>query len=123
MTRKTALLVVMMIAGAQVSALTCELVCAASAVSDRGDGCHAEAADATGFRVVPVPAPCHHGAVGLWLTDVVQPGPKSVVAAAVLTADTVGTNPPPTDSTNPRRWPLPKSPPPLGSVGPSILRI
>ena len=124
MTRMTALLVVMVIAGAQASALTCDLVCAASAaVSPSAGGCHSDADDATGLRVAPVPAPCHHEAVGPWLTAVVQTGPTSVMVAAVPTADAVRTNAPPTDSTNSRRWPLPEFPPALGSVRPSILRI
>jgi hypothetical protein len=124
MTRVTALLVVMVIAGAQASALTCDLVCAAAAVSARADGCHAHTDDATGLRVAPAPAaPCDHAVVSPWLAEVRQLAPKSILAAAVPTADAVGTNAPPTDSTNPRRWRLPESPPPLGSVRPSILRI
>jgi hypothetical protein len=124
MTRITALFVVMVIAGAQASAVTCGVVCAASAVvSDRAGGCHADVDDATGLRVTPVSTSCHHEAVGPWLTGVGPSAPKSVMAATVLTGDAIGTNAPPTDSTISLRWPLPESPPTFGSVRPSILRI
>ena len=124
MIRMTTLLVVMVIAGAQASVLTCDLVCAASAaVSARADGCHAHPVDATGLRVTPAPAPCDHAVVGPWLAEVGQLDPKSVMAAAVPTVHTVGTNAAATDSTNSLRWLLSASPPPLGSVRPSILRI
>jgi hypothetical protein len=124
MTRITALVVVMVIAGGQASEITCGLVCAASAaVSDRAGGCHADLDDATGLRVTPVSTPCDHAAVGPWLSEVGQPAPKSVITATVLIADAVRTNAAPTESTNSLRRSTPESPPPLGSVRPSILRI
>src|SRR5687768_2968994 len=120
MARITALLVVMVIAGAQASAVTCGVVCAAStAVSDRAGGCHADADadDATGLRVTPVSTPCHHDSVGPWLSDVGQSAPKSVTAATVLTVDPDRTGASPTDSTISLRR-LSESPPPFGSARP-----
>lgn len=123
MTRMTALLVVMVIAGAQASAFACELVCAGSAaVSHAEGGCHVDSEDAAGLRVVPAPAPCHYEAIGPWLTDVGQSVSTSVMAGTVPTADRAGTNTPPTDSTGSLPWLRPESPP-LRSVRPSILRI
>ena len=118
----TALLVVMVFAGAQASAVTCELVCAASAVvSPSAGGCHADAGDATGLRVTPVLALCDHDAFGVWLTEGRQLAPKSVRVATAPTADVAGT--PLVDSTNSLRVRRSESPPPLGSVRSPILRI
>lgn len=122
--RMTALLVVIVMAGAQASAVTCDLACAASvAVSPRAGGCHAEVGNATGLRVAPAAALCDHDAVGPWLIEVRQRAPESVTAAMVPTADAMGTNAPLIDSINSLRLRHPESPPPLGSVRSPILRI
>ena len=123
MTRITALLLVMLIAGAQASAFACELACAAAAVSDPAGACHVDSEDAAGLRVAPASAPCHHEAVGPWLTEVGQPVSMSVMAATGPTVDTAGTTAPPTESAYSLRWLLAESPPHLGLVRPSVLRI
>ena len=123
MIRVTALLVATVMAGAQASAITCGVVCAASALLSRvADGCHIEADDAAGLRVTPVSTLCHDEAVGYWVSGAGRSATKSVMAATVLIADPVRTNAPPTDSTGSVRR-SPESPPPLGSLRPSILRI
>jgi len=124
MTRITTLLLVMLIAGAQASAFACELACAgAAAVSDPARACHVDSEDAAGLRVTPASAPCHHEAAGPWLTEVGQPVSTSVMAATGPTVDTAGTTAPPTESAYSLRWLLAESPPHLGLVRPSVLRI
>ena len=127
MTRITTLLLVMLIAGAQASAFACELACAgAAAVSDPASACHVDSVDsedAAGLRVMPASAPCHHEAVGPWITEVGQPVSTSVMAATGPTVDTAGTTAPPTESAYSLRWLLAESPPHLGLVRPSVLRI
>lgn len=123
MPRITALLIVMVFAGAQASAVACELVCASSAAaSSIASGCHADA-DGSGFRVTPALALCDHDAVGPWLNEVSQPAPKSGRVETASTADAVWTNPLPVDANNSTRWHRPESPPPPGSVRSPILRI
>ena len=122
MTRITTLLLVLVIAGAQASAFACELACeGAAAVSDPASACHVHSKDAAGLRVTPVSAPCHHEAVGPWLTEVRQPASTSVMAATGPTVDTAATAPP-TESAYALRWLLAESPH-LGLVRPSVLRI
>lgn len=124
MTRTLAFLIVLGFAATQTATLACNLLCAVPAAHSLSTGgCHAHSDHAAGVSVTAVPSRCDHEALGPWLTELGQPVPPSATVGRVPTADAAATNAPPSDSIRSPRWVLPESPPSLGSVRSSVLRI